>query len=192
MPAIRATGIYIYLIHLCMLLKGLSDTFFLFWPHEVKLEGVKKRCLKIAKYTNTLTLFQQKIFSPLFKSPRGSQATYGMHESCSLQICQSILATPCINPNSAINMGLPAQGLPTGPQSAIHPETNHLLLHWSMGPKSKKLQGTKSHTLSLCSHGAKTISVALPMLTWSPADGGGLESRWHHRLEGAAASDSEQ
>lgn len=88
-----------------------------------------------------------------------------MHESCSLQICQSVLATPCINPNSAINAGLPAQGLPTGPLSAIRHETNHLLLHCSTGPKSKKLQGIKSHVLSLCSHGAKTIcSIASALL----------------------------
>jgi len=49
-----------------------------------------------------------------------------------------------------------------------------------MGPKCKKLQGIKSHVLSLCSHGAKTISAGSPILSWSPAEGGELESRRHH------------
>lgn len=77
------------------------------------------------------------------------------------------------------------QGLPTGPRSDVHRETNRLLRRWAADPNSKKLQGITSHVL--CSHGAKTISATSPMLGRSPADGGGLESKRHHRLEGAAA-----
>lgn len=101
--AIRARGKLHLLNTPSTLLRRLKDQFLsLFSTTSCQAKGGES-CLKIPKYINNLTFFQQNIFPPLYKSPRGSQATYGMHENCSPPICQSILVMPCINPNSVIN-----------------------------------------------------------------------------------------